>query len=224
MKSMPMVLVGVALAAAIAIPFPAPSGDSGRDPAVQARPIRPKAPRPDSRDTGIPAILESIAPKIRHALAERDPCEARAEDLLAELCGSQQWTAALEAAGFLEPEIARELVPIVVETWARQDAGAAWQALAAWPPDADRTSAMQRLVIDCWPESRAIELASLATGFPEPAKSHALRQLVAKLGQADPAALSEWLAANPQPPEIMEAAAAWFVFRCDSENRSTDVA
>ncbi len=163
-----------------------------------------------------------MANDIQWALDEGDPSEARAEELLTNLFKTGRYADALEVAQALERGLHRELIPTAVEAWAEANGQAAWDAIATLPP---HQVDLRLLVLRHWPESQVEGLGNLIVGMPEGGvKSAALGELIRKRGQSDPAGLSEWLAAHPQDTEVMDQAAEFFVYSCDQENRSSEVA
>lgn len=171
---------------------------------------------------GEPEGQSDLLNQIQWALKEVDPSEARAEDVLTGLFQMGRYSDALYAAQALERGLRRELLPTAVEAWAMADGQAAWDAVAML---ASRQPEMRLLVLHHWPDSQTHLLGNLILGMPNGTeKSAALGEYIHKLGQSDPAGLSEWLVAHPQDTAVMDQAAEFFVFSCDSENRSPEVA
>lgn len=159
---------------------------------------------------------------IQWALDENDPSEARAEELLTNLFKTSSYADALEVAQALERGLHRELVPTALEAWAKADGQAAWDAVAMLPP---HQVDLRLLVLRHWPDSQLEWLGGLILRMREGGeKFAALGEYIRKLGQSDPAGLSEWLAVHPQDTAVMDQAAEFFVYSCDQENRSPEVA
>lgn len=198
---------------------------SNRQPASAAQPVQAR-----NRDASTPQETSvrgwndpvEMINGLQWALDEKDPSEARAEELLANLFKTGSHASALEAAQALERGLHRELVPTAVEAWAKADGQAAWDAVEMLP---EHQTEMRLLVLQNWPDAQTGSLENLILGMPEGGvKSAALGELIRKLGQSDPAALSEWLGIHPQETAVMDQAAEFFVFSCDQENRSAEVA
>lgn len=163
-----------------------------------------------------------MANDIQWALDENDPSEARAEELLTNLFKTGSYADALEVAQALERGLRRELIPTALEAWAEADGQAAWDAVAMLPP---HQVDLRLLVLRHWPDSQMEMLGNLILGLPEGGeKSAALGEYIRQRGQSDPAGLSEWLAVHPQDTAVMDQAAEFFVYSCDQENWSPEVA